>query len=173
MLMNRTPRPAPPQATLTIPSGAAGVRATLKIMRDLVRQGKKSPKIRQQALALTQHLKQKDKVGEVHALFEFVRDHIRYVRDVHEVETLHTAERVLEQRAGDCDDKAVLLASLLESIGYPTRFLAMGRKPGYFEHVIVETRPFGNWIALETTNAVPLGYMPPHHKRARMIRHNR
>lgn len=142
-------------------------------MRELTREGKKSGLIRRQALALTQHLPQKDKMGEVRALFRFVRDHIRYVRDVYGVETLHTAEQVLRQSSGDCDDKAILLASLLESIGYPTRFLAMGSKPGQFEHVIVETRPFERWIPCETTNPVELGFMPQHSVHARMIRHNR
>lgn len=142
-------------------------------MRKLVREGKKDGAVRRQALRLTQHLPQKDRMGEVRALFEFVKNNIRYVRDVHGVETLHTANQVLSQRNGDCDDKAILLAAMLESIGYPTRFLAMGSSPGKFEHVIVEVRPYGNWIPLETTNPVQLGYMPPHHPQARMLRHNR
>jgi predicted transglutaminase-like cysteine proteinase len=149
------------------------VKATLRLMRQLTRQGKKNYKVRRQALELTHHLPQKDRMGEINALFEFVRDKIRYVRDVYGVETLHTAEKVLHQRSGDCDDKAILLASMLESIGYPTRFLAMGTRPEQFEHVIVEVRPYERWIPLETTNFVQLGYMPPHSPNARMIRHNR
>jgi len=118
-------------------------------------------------------LLQKDRIGEIRALNNFVRDHIRYVRDIYGVETLHTAEQVLKQASGDCDDKAILLAAMLESLGYPTRFLAVGSRPGAFEHVIVETKPYGNWIACETTNPVQLGYMPPHHSHARMIALNR
>lgn len=87
------------------------------------------------------------------------------------METLHEAQQILKQRSGDCDDKSILLASLLESIGYPTRFVAVGHQPGVYSHVYVEVRPMGKWIALETTNPVPLGWAPPN-MASRMVRHN-
>ena len=152
--------PPPPQTLMEIPGGAAGIKETLKLMRKLVRAGKKHPLIREKAKQLTQHLKQKDRLGEVNSLFKFVRDRIRYVRDINGVETLHEPQQVLLQKSGDCDDKCLLLASLLESIGYPTRFVAIGPRPGVFSHVFVQVRPFGAWISLETTNPVKMGYEP-------------
>jgi transglutaminase-like putative cysteine protease len=139
------------------------VRQTLKLMSALVKAGKKSQAIRQQALALTQHLKQKDRLGEIKALWAFVKNRIRYVRDIKDVETVHTAEQVLRQESGDCDDKAILLASLLESIGHPSAFWAIGTKAdGSFSHVLVLTRlgPTG-WFPLETTEPVDFGWTPP------------
>jgi transglutaminase-like putative cysteine protease len=149
-------------AIYQIPDGENGTRATLKIMRKLVRAGRKNLAVRNMALALTNDLLQKDYLSEIRRVHNFVRDEIRYVRDVNEVETLHTAEKVLEQLSGDCDDKAILAASLLESIGHPTRFIAAGRgmTRGEFEHVYIETRYGDKWLSLECTEPVPLGWKP-------------
>lgn len=130
-------------------------------MSELVKQGKTSPKVRTKALELVRGLSQKDWVGEVHALWEFVRDRIRYVRDIRNVETVHTADQVLAQAQGDCDDKSILLASMLEALGHPTRFAAVGFSPGHFKHVFVETRVGNKWLALETTEAQRMGWRPP------------
>lgn len=145
-----------------LPEGAAGVRETLKIMSALVKAGKKNPAVRLKAVALTQGLRQKDRLGEIRALTEWVRDHIRYVRDITNVETVHTAEQILSQEAGDCDDKSVLLAAMLESIGHPTAFMAIGTKaPGKFSHVLPMTRVGERgWMALETTEPVEFGWQP-------------
>jgi transglutaminase-like putative cysteine protease len=129
-------------------------------MRDLVRAGKKNPLVRSVAVQLTEGLPQKDWSAEVRALHSFVRDRIRYLRDVRGVETLHTPERILEQRAGDCDDKSILLAALLESIGHPARLRAVSFQPGRFAHVLVETRIGDKWVPLETTEPVRVGWQP-------------
>lgn len=161
-----SPRPSlnpnPPATLMALPEGVSGVRATLKLMSALVKSGKKMPVIRAKAVALTQGLCQKDKAGEIRALWSFVKNNIRYVRDIRNVETLHTADRVLEQAAGDCDDKAVLLCSLLESIGHPSAFMAIGTKaPGKFSHVLAATRiGASKWLPLETTEPVEFGWQP-------------
>ena len=143
-----------------IPKGVQGVKETLKLMQQLVKSYKKHPAIRQAALDLTRGLLQKDYTGEVKALYDFVRDRIRYVRDIRGVETLSTPDKILEDAAGDCDDKAVLLDALLESLGHPTGFRAIGFKLGSFSHVMAITRIGAKWIPLETTEPVDLGWMP-------------
>ena len=143
-----------------IPPGKEGTKYTLNLMRQLVRAGKKSPVVRQLAVDLTRGLPQKDWLSEVDAVHKFVRDRIRYVRDIHGVETLHTVERILTNAAGDCDDKSVLAASLLESLGHPTRFVAVGFKPDMYSHVYPETLVGSKWIAVETTEPVALGWKP-------------
>ncbi len=145
---------------MSIPPGKEGIKYTLHLMSKLVQQGKKSPAVRQLAVELTQGLKQKDRLGEVSAVHAFVRDHIRYVKDIRGVETLHTVERILTNAAGDCDDKSVLAASLLESLGHATRFMAVGFKPGIYTHVYPEVFIGGKWLTVETTEPVPLGWKP-------------
>lgn len=155
-----------------IPGGRAGVRATLDEMRKMVKQYKTSLPVRETAGTLTQHLAQKNFLGEVRTLHRYVRDHIRYLRDIHGVETLQTPERTLAYGYGDCDDKSTLLAALLESIGHPTRFIAVGKTLDSFNHVYVETLAGrSNWIPLDTTEPVEAGWSPPN-MNSRMVVHN-
>lgn len=150
-----------PVATLQmIPDGIPGIMETLKIMSRIVKDYKKSLPVRTLAVSLTSICNQKDWACEVSTLHAFVRDQIRYINDITDVETVHTPDVILSQRAGDCDDKSLLLASLLESIGHPTRFVAIGFQPGVFSHVYVETKIGNNWIPLETTEDVEAGWQP-------------
>jgi transglutaminase-like putative cysteine protease len=145
-------------------SGHAGIMQTIRTMRRLVNAGKVSPVIRQTALNLVRLNAPKDTDGEVRDLFEFVRDRIRYVGDVHAVETVATPEATLALEAGDCDDKATLLASLLESIGIETRFVIAGYNPDAptFEHVYLAAfRPDGSFINLDPSEDVSAGWAAP------------
>ncbi len=154
-------KPTETTATLQlIPSGKAGTIATLKLMSRLVKNGKKSLPVRQAALSLVKNNYQKDWAGEVKDLHRFVRDNIRYVRDIRGIETLQTPDKTLEFGQGDCDDKSVLLASLLEAIGHPTRFVAIAQTGEEFVHVYPETKIGGTWISLETTEPVEIGWQP-------------
>lgn len=117
-------------------------------------------KIRETALDLVKHLPQKRWASEADALFVFVRDRIRYVRDVNEVETVATPVKTLEYGQGDCDDKTVLLAALLEAIGHPTAFVAVGYAPQTFSHVYLQTKINKKWVGMETTEQWPMGARP-------------
>lgn len=89
------------------------------------------------------------------------------------VERIQTADKTLELAAGDCDDKSILLASMLEALGHPTRFMAIGFEPNVFTHVYVETKIGNDWIPLETTEPVPMGWEPdPSRIAARLPHYN-
>lgn len=127
--------------------------------------------MRAKARALTSGLPQKAWIAEIKALHSFVRDKIRYLKDINGVETVHTADAVLTLGAGDCDDKSVLLASMLESIGHQTRFVAVGFQPGRFSHVFVQTKVGNKWLSLETTEPVKPGWEPAKIV-SRLVKHN-
>ena len=155
--------PRPPPATLSgLPSGDAGVRATLKQMAALVRQYKTDSGIRLLAQQITANLASHDTGGEVTAIQHFVRDRVRYVKDVRDVETLQTPVYTLQSGSGDCDDKATLVNTLLAAIGYPTLFFAVGIKGGPYQHVLGGVKMGTRTIPLETIVAnVEPGWMPP------------
>lgn len=148
---------------VTIPDGAAGINATIATMRQMVREYRTHPAIRGAALSIVALAPPKDLLAEVVALFEFVRDHVRYIGDVLDVETLTTPDKTLQLRAGDCDDKSVLLAALLESIGINTRFVVTGyNENGVFEHVYLKAMlSDGSLIALDPSETGPAGFEPP------------
>lgn len=145
-----------------IPGGVAGVRATLKIMIKLVHQGRKDPGVIALAEQVVKDCAPNDTKCEIGKLFYWVKSHIRYLRDVRDVEKINTAERTLRVGTGDCDDMSVLLASLLEAAGNKTKFMVMGFESGEYEHVVTQVRLGAEWITLDPTVAkATLGWIPP------------
>lgn len=151
-----------------IPDGPEGILQTLKIMRSYVRQFKIDIRIRELAQSITKNLPDKDWGGEINAIHAYIKNHIRYVRDITGVETIATPTVTLDTGSGDCDDQAVLISSLLESIGHPTRFIAIGTIPNVYQHVYAETKLGNRWVSVETTEGVNVGWQPRNVK-ARML----
>lgn len=142
--------------------GVAGVRETLRQMALLVRQYKTDSGIRQLAQQLTAGLQSYDTAGEITILQHFVRDQIRYVQDVEGVETLQTPIYTLQVASGDCDDKSILLNTLLAAIGFQTLFFAIGINGGPYSHVLAGVRLGTRTIPLETiVPGIEPGWMPP------------
>ncbi len=182
---------APTARMISIPSGAPGVRATLKQMVKMVQLYSVSPTVRDTAARLVADLPPHDTEAEISALQRFVRDAVRYTGDVLNFETLQSPVVTLGYRelepphlrldgtispgrvepggvaVGDCDDKSTLLASLMASIGIPGAFCAV--KVGGeldFSHVLVEAKVRGRgkveYIPCETIlPGVEAGWFPP------------
>jgi transglutaminase-like putative cysteine protease len=80
------------------------------------------------------------------------------------VELLHSARRMLELRAGDCDDMTILLAAMLKAIGHPVRLVLVGFNPNrktVFTHIYLEAFCKGWWLPLDPTVNRPPGWAPP------------
>lgn len=162
--MNLASMLEPTRATLkAIPSGVAGTRATLREMAKLVRQYRKLPYIRELALSIVREVPgHKNFRGQVQAVRDWVANNIQYVRDINGVETLQSPLKTLEYAQGDCDDQSTLLASLLETVGFRTRFKAIKiDETGPFCHVYVEVSYGRGWLPAETTEPWPVGKSPP------------
>lgn len=140
-----------------IPDGLPGTIATVNKMVELVREYRTNPAIFLLARKIISGLDQKDFIGEAALIHAFVRDKIRYVLDVAGVETLQTPTNTIRLKAGDCDDKSTLVASLLMSIGHPCRFAIVGSAPGRYSHVYVEVKIRGKWYVVECTEPWDFG----------------
>lgn len=159
----------------SIPTGEAGVAATLQIMVRMVLDYRANPVVRVTAQTLVKDCPSRDAVCQVTALQAFVRDNIKYLPDVRDVETIQTPDYTLKQASGDCDDQSVLLAALNESIGRQTRFLAIAVRGGDFSHVSSQVMLGTRWVNLETIvptlaqawngfpagAPTPIGWFPP------------
>lgn len=145
-----------------LPDGPAGVAVTLNTMVRLARQFSSNEVIRDLAEQIIQHVPPKDYRGEISAIQQWVKDNIRYTRDVWNVETLKDPIALLNSAQGDCDDQALLVAALAASVGFEPRFHAIGFRPYEFEHVFAEVRLGGpnSWVSVETTEPVPIGWIP-------------
>lgn len=144
-----------------ISEGTQGVKETLAVMRRIVRgdDGRANRTVIETGRAIVRHVPAKNWFGQVEAVYNFVRSNVVYVMDPVDVEALSTPVELMRIRAGDCDDMAVLLASLLTAIGHPTRFVAIGFTPGDLSHVYVETKIGERWIALDPTEPLPAGQL--------------
>jgi len=155
-----------PQVNLGfIPKGYLGTQTTLKHIQALIRAGAKDFYVRQKAIdiLLNKAVKPKDYRGEIKALFEWVQQNVRYTKDPFRVEVLHSAQRLLELRAGDCDDMTILLGSMLEAIGHPVQLVITGPdplRPKLFSHIYLEAFHQGRWIPLDATMPYPMGWEP-------------
>ena len=142
---------------MRISDGREGIRQTLKLMSTISRKYSTAPQIRELACKIVAKVPEKQWGQEAAAILAFCQKAIRYTKDIEGVETLQTPAQTLRIGQGDCDDKSMLAASLLMSVGHPARFRAVGMIKGTLSHVFVETKMGGKWVALETTENWPLG----------------
>ena len=159
------PLSAPKISLGHIPTGWRGTQKTVEHVQALIRAGAKDFYVRQKAIdiLLEKHVKPKDYLAEIKALLEWVQQHIRYTKDTYQVEVLHSARRMLELRAGDCDDMTILLGAMLEAIGHPVRLVLSGQDPlrqDLFTHIYLEVFHKGRWIPLDATMPYPMGWAP-------------
>jgi hypothetical protein len=159
-------RSAPRISLRRIPKGYAGTKKTVASIIRLIKEGAKDFGVRQTAIDIlfANGVPPKDYLGEIKTLFAWVQNHVRYTRDIHRVELLHSARRMLELRAGDCDDMTILLAAMLKAIGHPVRLALVGFNPQrkmLFTHIYLEVLYQGGWIPLDATVSRPPGWAPP------------
>jgi len=141
--------------------GTRGIVQTLKIMQSLVDRYKTNIKIRELAQKIINRVPEKNCKLEAATLQNWVRDNIRYTKDIAGVETIGSPDHTLLTRHGDCDDQSILLATLLQSVGHPTRFAAVGNHKNKYNHVYTEVKINGQWLPAETTENWQLGEPPP------------
>lgn len=143
----------PSSQLLSIPSGSAGVTATLKIMAQAAKQGKVDLLVRQTAARALLNTPEKDDLAEAATLQNWVRSNIRYTGDALDVETVQTPNYTLQEGYGDCDDQSTLLAALLMSVGIPAAFAAVGVDGEPFSHVMTFAGlpGYNRYVSLETT----------------------
>lgn len=150
--------------TVTVAPAPGGRRApyhTVGVMRAMVEEFKCAPSIIQTAINLILFAPPRDEYAEVKAIFDYVRGSVRYVRDVVGIETLADPVTTLRRMVGDCDDKATLLATLLEAVGYPCRFVIAAYSDGEYEHVYLQCFFNRQWHDLDPTEDGAIGYSPP------------
>lgn len=136
-----------PQATNTkLRQGRQGNLDTVEIMRRVAHKRKSHPLVRQLSLSIlhTHNVKSQDYVHEAEAIARFVKEKVRYVRDIAGMEQLHDPVTMIDQiqrgnAQGDCDDMSLLIATLLLSIGHQPYFRIVRYRPGVgsYQHIYV------------------------------------
>lgn len=127
--------------------GIVGNVDTIQIMTKLAREGSKNPLVRRLATNILDYNKIPSHyyLEEARAIGRFVQQHVRYVKDIAGVETLHSPDMLIRMMsdagytAADCDDMALLIASMLLSIGIVPKFRAVRYRntSGPYNHIYV------------------------------------
>lgn len=94
------------------------------------------------------------------AVYRWIAKHVRYTRDPHDVERLQSPDATILQGSGDCDDMSILGATLLSSVGIPTRFRVVSDNadaPENFSHIYFEYQIGEEWRPFDVTLAEKAG----------------
>jgi len=153
-----------------IPSGAPGLAHKARRIRELVERAKRDPNFRSQTAGLLRNIQEKDHLGEINTLIEFVRSRVRYMRDPWSpggLELFTDARTLLRdalkgRASGDCDDHVILASALLETAGYETRYPVGADGPEDYRHIWLEVlHPQSGWISADlTTKEQEIGWDP-------------
>lgn len=140
-----------------------GTAQTIEVMRELAVAGSQHPGIRVAVERVTRGLPSKDYEAELRALFELVRQHVRYNLDPRSLELVqHPAYTMFVNGLGDCDDSSALIAALALAAGHGAAFRTIRtdpRRPDEFSHVYpvigYRDRDGEHWFAADVTHPRP------------------
>lgn len=155
-------------------NGEAGTEQTVSVMRKLIHDSLNDSSFIRKAIEIVRGVPAFDDEGEVHAIYDWVKSHIRYTKDPTIVEKLYPPLELLKIRAGDCDDISMLINAFAMALGYPARLITISTQadnPTEFTHVYSEVETpagSGNWIALDAARLdSEFGVEPPVYYRKR------
>lgn len=149
----------------TIPQGDRGAYETLRIMKRLVHESMKDLPVLDKAKEIIRSVGGKDRHAQANEIGAWTRSSLRFVRDPYGIETIHTPLFMLEriQTRGmfeaDCDDYAVLSASMAKAIGLRTKFVILGflDKGAPWSHVYTIAETPRGWFPFDHSFGLPPG----------------
>jgi hypothetical protein len=131
------------------------VDAVLGEMVRLANDYKSDPRLRDRVQQITDSVNLENPDAVAQAVWRWIRENVRYVRDPSDTELLQSPVRILEEpRYADCDGMATLGAAMLSAVGHRAGFRAIAReKSGAYDHVYAVYEPLANrrWHALDPT----------------------
>ena len=147
----------------TIDSGYRGTAQTIAAMRELALDGATHLGLRLEAEQATKDLASKAYEDELRALFDLVRENVRYQLDPVNAEWLsHPAWTLFVSGVADCDEFSTALCALAMSIGHQCFFrtiVADPQRPTEFSHVYpvlgYRDKEGVHWFAADVTHPRP------------------
>jgi transglutaminase-like putative cysteine protease len=107
-------------------------------LQKLVHKSVQDPEMRKLALQITRNCPERDQMCEAEAVYQAIKSRVRYTGDigpimhprgeVEGIDLYQSARRTWEFGGGDCDDNAVLGATLLALNGIESRFRVVRQK---------------------------------------------
>lgn len=108
---------------------------------------------------------ERDPAALARAVQLYAQQHIRFMRE--DPERFASPLRTIQWGFGDCDDKSIFIATVLNSFRVPTRLVfiryvkpQMDGTTKRVSHVYPEAHINGQWLALESVHPWPMGKSP-------------
>ena len=138
-------------------------------MSKMLKEGSVDPSVRQ----LAETAIQRDPQDHVSSVFDFVRDTFPYVPDPNDTELFLHPRKIAKDyfegriRSGDCDDHALLLSSMLSSIGYKTRVALLAVETSELDHAVAQvySEKLKLWIMIDPSSSCPIGWEERHYQK--------
>lgn len=155
--------------TRSIAEGDRGARQTLQLMAGLVKAALRDPVVLERAAAVVQGVPGRSAELQYRAIRDFLAYHLVYLYDPETMELLREPRYLLDRMSltgraeGDCDDVAMLGATLGLAVGRPARLVAVGFQgpQGPYSHVYAELFIDGQWREVDTTRPIGQPLVPP------------
>jgi transglutaminase-like putative cysteine protease len=112
------------------------------------------------------NIKERDEYGLAEAIQKYSQEKIKYFRE--NPERFVAPLTTIKWGIGDCDDKSILIATVLRSFKIPVRLVFIvysvtSVKTGNRikkSHVYPQAKLDGNWVSLESVRKLPMGIDP-------------
>lgn len=137
--------------------GDEAIANTLQIMKDIINKSSQDYYVRRWTEQIVGNSGKCD-IDKIRALFFFLANHTKYLKDTHGFELLKTPQISLQlMEVGDipqldCDDYVILSLSLLKSIGYPVAMRAIAMdEDKKLKHVYGLVKAKQSWIPIDLT----------------------
>lgn len=138
------------------------IEERIATIQDLIHKSVQDGEMRKLALAITRKCPERDQKCEAEAIYHAIKQRVRYTGDVgpirhpdgsvEGIDLYQAARRTWEFGGGDCDDQAILGATLLSLNGIePILRVVKQRKDPDWSHIFVVGRINGKIYPIDTT----------------------
>jgi hypothetical protein len=138
------------------------IETRIATIQELIHKSVQDPQMRKLALQITSQCGERDKVCEARAVYDYIKKRVRYTGDigpikhpdgsVEGIDLYQSARRTLEFGGGDCDDQAILGATLLALNGHsPVLRVVKSKRAPDWEHIFTGSNLDGKFVAIDTT----------------------
>lgn len=151
----------------------------LKTLTNIIEHWGKDDKIRAIADSImvsknadgTWKIKERDSIGEINAVYDWVNDNVRYLNDPYKKDIFEYPFKTLELKVADCDGYVTLIGSLLQAIGYPVAVAMTSQSreesPGHVFLLVGHpphnpSKDIRDWIPIDAITNQPITWKPPY-----------